>query len=154
MQILVVEDEKRLAAALEHILSQQKYMVDLAYDGADGYDLAVSGIESYLTSVKYISFGYELADTDRSSVFEYEAHKTFFLSLFISTHHSQKSRQTAFLHLNRANRHVFCSFRHKPFRSKGELLRSHVIYIALKLTNPVFHSVNKSASEDVKVSLP
>ncbi len=44
MQILVVEDEKRLAAALEHILTQQKYMVDVAYDGADGYDLAVSGI--------------------------------------------------------------------------------------------------------------
>lgn len=44
MQILVVEDEKRLAAALEHIMTQQKYMVDLAYDGTDGYDLAVSGI--------------------------------------------------------------------------------------------------------------
>lgn len=44
MQILVVEDEKRLAAALEHILTEQKYMVDLAYDGADGYDYAVSGI--------------------------------------------------------------------------------------------------------------
>lgn len=44
MQILVVEDEKRLAMALEHILTQQKYMVDLAYDGQDGYDLAVSGI--------------------------------------------------------------------------------------------------------------
>ena len=44
MQILVVEDEKRLAAALEHILTQQKYMVDLAYDGTDGYDLAESGI--------------------------------------------------------------------------------------------------------------
>lgn len=44
MQILVVEDEKRLAAALEHILTQQKYMVDVAYDGTDGFDLAVSGI--------------------------------------------------------------------------------------------------------------
>ncbi len=44
MQILVVEDEKRLAAALEHILTEQKYMVDLAFDGADGYDYAVSGI--------------------------------------------------------------------------------------------------------------
>ena len=44
MQILVVEDEKRLAAALEHILTQQKYMVDVAFDGTDGFDLAVSGI--------------------------------------------------------------------------------------------------------------
>ena len=44
MQILVVEDEKRLAMALEHILTQQKYMVDLAFDGNDGYDYAISGI--------------------------------------------------------------------------------------------------------------
>ena len=44
MQILVVEDEKRLAEALQQILSEKKYMVDLAFDGADGFDMAVSGI--------------------------------------------------------------------------------------------------------------
>ena len=44
MQILVIEDEKRLAEALQQILSEKKYMVDLAFDGADGYDMAVSGI--------------------------------------------------------------------------------------------------------------
>lgn len=44
MQILVIEDEKRLAEAIGHILKEQKYMVDLAFDGADGFDLAVSGI--------------------------------------------------------------------------------------------------------------
>ncbi|MCH5199287.1 MAG: response regulator transcription factor [Oscillospiraceae bacterium] len=44
MQILVVEDEKRLADALQQILTEKKYMVDLAFDGVDGYDLAVSGI--------------------------------------------------------------------------------------------------------------
>lgn len=44
MQILVVEDEKRLAEALQQILKEKKYMVDLAFDGADGFDLAVSGI--------------------------------------------------------------------------------------------------------------
>ena len=44
MHILVIEDEKRLAQALQHILSEQKYMVDLSFDGNDGYDLAVSGI--------------------------------------------------------------------------------------------------------------
>ena len=44
MQILVVEDEKRLAEALQRILSEKKYMVDLAIDGADGYDMASSGI--------------------------------------------------------------------------------------------------------------
>lgn len=44
MQILVVEDEKRLADALRQILTEKKYMVDLAFDGVDGFDLAVSGI--------------------------------------------------------------------------------------------------------------
>ncbi len=44
MQILVVEDEKRLAEALQQILREKKYMVDIAFDGADGYDMAVSGI--------------------------------------------------------------------------------------------------------------
>lgn len=44
MQVLIVEDEKRLAEALGHILEEQKYMVDIAYDGEDGYDYAVSGI--------------------------------------------------------------------------------------------------------------
>lgn len=44
MQVLVVEDEKRLAEALGHVLEEQKYMVDIAFDGADGFDYAVSGI--------------------------------------------------------------------------------------------------------------
>ena len=33
MRILVVEDEVRLAQTLEDILSEQKYTVDLSYDG-------------------------------------------------------------------------------------------------------------------------
>ena len=44
MQILVVEDEKRLADALAQILIEKKYMVDIANDGADGLDYALSGI--------------------------------------------------------------------------------------------------------------
>lgn len=44
MQILVIEDEKRLAEALQQILTEKKYMVDLAFDGRDGFDCAVSGI--------------------------------------------------------------------------------------------------------------
>lgn len=44
MQVLVVEDEKRLAEALAHILTEQKYMVDIAFDGRDGLDYALSGI--------------------------------------------------------------------------------------------------------------
>ena len=44
MQILVVEDERRLAEALGQILREKKYMVDLAYDGRDGLDMAMSSI--------------------------------------------------------------------------------------------------------------
>lgn len=44
MQILVVEDDIRLADALSQILREQKYMVDLVYDGQDGLDYACSGI--------------------------------------------------------------------------------------------------------------
>ncbi|MBR2381696.1 MAG: response regulator transcription factor [Clostridia bacterium] len=44
MNILIVEDEKRLADALSHILLEQKYMVDVVYDGIEGLDYALSGI--------------------------------------------------------------------------------------------------------------
>lgn len=44
MQILIVEDEKRLAQALKQILTEQKYMVDMVHDGNDGLDYALSGI--------------------------------------------------------------------------------------------------------------
>ena len=44
MRILIVEDEKNLADALCQILTEQKYMVDVVYDGKDGYDYARSGI--------------------------------------------------------------------------------------------------------------
>lgn len=44
MRILVVEDEKRLADALCQILTEQKYMADAVYDGADGLEYSKSGI--------------------------------------------------------------------------------------------------------------
>ena len=44
MRILIVEDEKNLANAIGHILSEQKYMVDIVNDGNDGYDYAASDI--------------------------------------------------------------------------------------------------------------
>ena len=44
MRILIVEDEKRLADALAHILIENKYMVDVVYDGADGLAYGESGI--------------------------------------------------------------------------------------------------------------
>lgn len=42
MRVLVVEDEHRIAEAIKKGLSQERYAVDLAYTGTDGYDLATS----------------------------------------------------------------------------------------------------------------
>ena len=44
MQILVVEDEKRLREAICHILREQKYLVDAVGNGNEGYDYGKSGI--------------------------------------------------------------------------------------------------------------
>ncbi len=44
MQILIVEDEQRLAKALKQILEEHKYMVDTVANGQDGLDYALSGI--------------------------------------------------------------------------------------------------------------
>ena len=44
MHILIVEDEKRLAEALSHILHEQKYMVDVVHDGEEGLSYGESGI--------------------------------------------------------------------------------------------------------------
>jgi DNA-binding response OmpR family regulator len=43
MHILVVEDEKRLAALLRRVLMEERHVVDLAHDGQVGRDLATSG---------------------------------------------------------------------------------------------------------------
>jgi DNA-binding response OmpR family regulator len=41
--VLIVEDERRLAQALEQIMKSQKYLVDVAYDGDDGLSYALGG---------------------------------------------------------------------------------------------------------------
>lgn len=45
MKILVVEDEHKIAASIKKGFEQESWVCDLAFDGEDGYDLAVS--ESY-----------------------------------------------------------------------------------------------------------
>lgn len=42
MRVLVVEDEHRIAHSLQKGLEQEKYAVDVAYTGTEGYDLAAS----------------------------------------------------------------------------------------------------------------
>ena len=44
MKILYVEDEKYMALAVAQILKKNNYSVDLAYDGENGLDLALSGL--------------------------------------------------------------------------------------------------------------
>ena len=44
MRILVVEDERPLASTLADILNREHYLVDLAFDGEEGLDCALSGI--------------------------------------------------------------------------------------------------------------
>lgn len=43
MNILIVEDEVRLAEALGQIMRKQKYAVDIVHSGSDGFDYAMSG---------------------------------------------------------------------------------------------------------------
>lgn len=42
MRILVVEDEHRIAHSLQKGLEQERFAVDVAYTGSEGYDLAAS----------------------------------------------------------------------------------------------------------------
>lgn len=42
MHILIVEDERRLASTLRRVLTEERYTVDVAYDGTHGLDLACS----------------------------------------------------------------------------------------------------------------
>ena len=43
MRVLLVEDEKRLSAALRKLLQQERYEVDAVYTGPDGLDYALTG---------------------------------------------------------------------------------------------------------------
>ncbi|MCX6782567.1 MAG: response regulator transcription factor [Candidatus Levybacteria bacterium] len=42
MRLLIVEDEHKIANSIKKGLEQESYAVDVAYDGQEGYDLAVS----------------------------------------------------------------------------------------------------------------
>ncbi|MBI4004535.1 response regulator transcription factor [Candidatus Roizmanbacteria bacterium] len=43
MKLLVIEDEHRIAASIKKGLEQERYIVDVAYTGDDGYDMAYTG---------------------------------------------------------------------------------------------------------------
>src|ERR1051326_5212527 len=60
MHILVVEDEQRLAHLLRRVLLEERHTVDLAYDGNEGLNLALSDRSeehtSELQSHSFISY--------------------------------------------------------------------------------------------------
>jgi len=49
MRILIIEDEHKIANSLKKGLEQENFAVDVAYDGIEGYDLAVT--EDYRTII-------------------------------------------------------------------------------------------------------
>jgi DNA-binding response OmpR family regulator len=42
MRVLIIEDEHKIAGALKKALEQEKYAVDVSYDGDDGYAMATT----------------------------------------------------------------------------------------------------------------
>lgn len=42
MRILLVEDERRIALSIKKGLEQERYAVDVVFDGTEGYDLAIT----------------------------------------------------------------------------------------------------------------
>ncbi len=48
MKILVIEDEHRIAQAIKKGLEQEHYVVDLAYEGETGLDLALDGLHDLI----------------------------------------------------------------------------------------------------------
>lgn len=44
MQVLICEDERRLASALKKIMEEEKYRADVVYNGTDAFDYGRSGI--------------------------------------------------------------------------------------------------------------
>jgi DNA-binding response OmpR family regulator len=56
VRILLVEDEERLADALAMILEDNKYCVDVAYDGEKGHELAETGIHDIIVLDRMLPF--------------------------------------------------------------------------------------------------
>ena len=72
MNILIVEDEKRLANALKQILLEQKYMADVVNDGNDGLDYGLSGIYDLIILDVMLPYrdGFEIAAELRKNKIE------------------------------------------------------------------------------------
>lgn len=72
MQILIIEDEKRLADALGQIMQEARYQADIVYDGRDGLAYASSGdydvivLDVMLPGMNGFEVGYRLESEETS----------------------------------------------------------------------------------------
>lgn len=69
MQVLVVEDEKRLADAIVQLIEEEKYRVDVVYNGKDGLDYALSDIYDIIVLDVMLPFvsGFEIVKRMREN---------------------------------------------------------------------------------------
>ncbi|SET05034.1 DNA-binding response regulator, OmpR family, contains REC and winged-helix (wHTH) domain [Pseudobutyrivibrio sp. C4] len=72
MKILMIEDEKRMADAVSELLHQEGYLVDVKYDGAQGYDACIANIyDAIICDVMLPSMnGFDIVQSARANGLE------------------------------------------------------------------------------------
>ena len=72
MKILMIEDEKRMADAVSELLHQEGYIVDVKYDGAQGYDACIANIyDAIICDVMLPSMnGFDIVQSARANGIE------------------------------------------------------------------------------------
>ncbi|SEK79312.1 MULTISPECIES: response regulator transcription factor [Pseudobutyrivibrio] len=72
MKILMIEDEKRMADAVSELLHQEGYIVDVKYDGAQGYDACIANIyDAIICDVMLPSMnGFDIVQSARANGLE------------------------------------------------------------------------------------
>ncbi|SFO27888.1 DNA-binding response regulator, OmpR family, contains REC and winged-helix (wHTH) domain [Pseudobutyrivibrio sp. JW11] len=72
MKILMIEDEKRMADAVCELLHQEGYIVDVKYDGAQGYDACIANIyDAIICDVMLPSMnGFDIVQSARANGLE------------------------------------------------------------------------------------
>ncbi len=71
MRILVIDDERKLVRAIKQLFVENHYVVDVAYDGTSGLDLARNGVYDVLVVDVMLPgmTGYDLVETLRKERF-------------------------------------------------------------------------------------
>lgn len=69
MKVLIIEDEKRMADAISELLHQEGYMIDVKYDGAQGYDACIANTyDAIICDVMLPSMnGFDIVQSSRAN---------------------------------------------------------------------------------------